>query len=154
MTSNIPTALHLKSLDIPSIHKFGIGFDSIFADLNRLAQAPRGDNYPPYNIVKHDDDNYSLELAIAGFKKEDISIEVDQQQLIIKSKLKDADEDIVELEYLHKGISARHFERSFTLAEHVIVKDAKMTDGILKVILERQLPEELKPRIIDISSDK
>ena len=59
MTSNIPTALHLKSLDIPSIHKFGIGFDSIFADLNRLAQAPRGDNYPPYNIVKHDDDNYS-----------------------------------------------------------------------------------------------
>ena len=82
MTSNIPTALHLKSLDIPSIHKFGIGFDSIFADLNRLAQAPRGDNYPPYNIVKHDDDNYSIELAIAGFKKEDISIEVDQQQLI------------------------------------------------------------------------
>ena len=154
MTSNIPTALHLKSLDIPSIHKFGIGFDSIFADLNRLAQAPRGDNYPPYNIVKHDDDNYSIELAIAGFKKEDISIEVDQQQLIINSKLKDADEDIVELEYLHKGISARHFERSFTLAEHVIVKDAKMTDGILKVILERQLPEELKPRIIDISSDK
>jgi|TARA_R110001583_G_scaffold72741_2_gene203280 molecular chaperone IbpA len=154
MTSNIPTALHLKSLDIPSIHKFGIGFDSIFADLNRLAQAPRGDNYPPYNIVKHDDDNYSIELAIAGFKKEDISIEVDQQQLIIKSKLKDADEDIVELEYLHKGISARHFERSFTLADHVIVKDAKMTDGILKVILERQLPEELKPRTIDISSDK
>lgn len=154
MTSNIPTALHLKSLDIPSIHKFGIGFDSIFADLNRLAQAPRGDNYPPYNIVKHDDDNYSIELAIAGFKKEDISIEVDQQQLIIKSKLKDADEDIVELEYLHKGISARHFERSFTLAEHVFVQDAKMTDGILKVILERQLPEELKPRTIDISSDK
>jgi molecular chaperone IbpA len=154
MTSNIPTALHLKSLDIPSIHKFGIGFDSIFADLNRLAQAPRGDNYPPYNIVKHDDDNYSIELAIAGFKKEDISIEVDQQQLLIKSKLKDADEDIVELEYLHKGISARHFERSFTLAEHVFVQDAKMTDGILKVILERQLPEELKPRTIDISSDK
>ena len=154
MTSNIPTALHLKSLDIPSIHKFGIGFDSIFADLNTLAQAPRGDNYPPYNIVKHDDDNYSIELAIAGFKKEDISIEVDQQQLLIKSKLKDADEDIVELEYLHKGISARHFERSFTLADHVLVKDAKMTDGILKVILERQLPEELKPRTIDISSDK
>ena len=154
MTSNIPTALHLKSLDIPSIHKFGIGFDSIFADLNRLAQAPRGDNYPPYNIVKHDDDNYSIELALAGFKKEDISIEVDQQQLLIKSKLKDADQDIVELEYLHKGISARHFERSFTLAEHVFVQDAKMTDGILKVILERQLPEELKPRTIDISSDK
>ena len=154
MTSNIPTALHLKSLDIPSIHKFGIGFDSIFADLNRLAQAPRGDNYPPYNIVKHDVDNYSIELALAGFKKEDISIEVDQQQLLIKSKLKDADEDIVELEYLHKGISARHFERSFTLAEHVFVQDAKMTDGILKVILERQLPEELKPRTIDISSDK
>ena len=81
-----------------------------------------------------------------------ISIEVDQNQLKISSKVK---EDVDEgLEYLHRGISARHFERSFTLADHVYVKDAKMTDGILKVILERQLPEELKPRTIDISSDK
>ncbi len=152
MTSNIPTALHLKSLDIPSIHKFGIGFDSIFNDLNRLASVAGKDNYPPYNVVKHDDDNYVIELAVAGFSKDSISIEVDQNQLKIASKVKeDVDE---ELEYLHRGISARHFERSFTLADHVYVKDAKMTDGILKVILERQLPEELKPRTIDISSDK
>lgn len=152
MTSNIPTALHLKSLDIPSIHKFGIGFDSIFNDLNRLAAVAGKDNYPPYNVVKHDDDNYVIELAVAGFSKDSISIEVDQNQLKIASKVKEDVDD--ELEYLHRGISARHFERSFTLADHVYVKDAKMADGILKVILERQLPEELKPRTIDISSDK
>ena len=154
MTSNIPTALHLKSLDIPSIHKFGIRFDSMFADLNRLANAGRGDNYPPYNIVKQDDDHYAIELAVAGFKKEDIVIEVEQNQLIVKSKLQDTAEEVETLEYLHRGISARHFIRSFTLADHVFVQDAKMTDGILKITLERQLPEELKPRTIDISSDK
>jgi molecular chaperone IbpA len=152
MTSNIPTALHLKHLDIPSIHKFGIGFDSMFADLNRLAAVAGKDNYPPYNVVKYDDDNYVIELAVAGFGKKDISIEIDQNQLKVASKSKDVEPE--ELEYLHRGISARHFERSFTLADHVFVKDAKMTDGILKIVLERQLPEELKPRIIDITSDK
>ena len=151
MTSNIPTAFRLNHLDIPSIHKFGIGFDSIFEDIHRLATVAGKDNYPPYNVIKIDDDHFAIELALAGIDKEALDIQVDQNQLTISTEKVESDE---ELEYLHKGISQRGFSRSFTLADHVIVQGADMRNGILKVNLERQLPEELKPRKIDISSAK
>ena len=151
MTSNIPTAFRLNHLDIPSIHKFGIGFDSIFEDIHRLATVAGKDNYPPYNVIKIDDDHFAIELALAGIDKEALDIQVDQNQLTISTEKAETDE---ELEYLHKGISQRGFSRSFTLADHVIVQGADMRNGILKVNLERQLPDELKPRKIDISSDK
>ena len=151
MTSNIPTAFRLNHLDIPSIHKFGIGFDSIFEDIHRLATVAGKDNYPPYNVIKIDDDHFAIELALAGIDKEALDIQVDQNQLTISTEKAETDE---ELEYLHKGISQRGFSRSFTLADHVIVQGADMVNGILKISLERQLPEELKPRKIDISSAK
>ena len=151
MTSNIPTAFRLNHLDIPSIHKFGIGFDSIFEDIHRLASVAGKDNYPPYNVIKIDDDHFAIELALAGIDKEALDIQVDQNQLTISTEKAETDE---ELEYLHKGISQRGFSRSFTLADHVIVQGADMVNGVLKISLERQLPEELKPRKIDISSDK
>ena len=151
MTSNIPTAFRLNHLDIPSIHKFGIGFDSIFEDIHRLATVAGKDNYPPYNVIKIDDDHFAIELALAGIDKEALDIQVDQNQLTISTEKVESDE---ELEYLHKGISQRGFSRSFTLADHVIVQGADMRNGILKVNLERQLPDELKPRKIDISSAK
>jgi len=160
MTSNIPT-FRLNHLDIPSIHKFGIGFDSIFEDIHRLSSLAGKDNYPPYNVIKIDDDHFCIELALAGIDKEALDIELDQNQLTISTKKVEAPTDkgkfedkITELEYLHKGISNRSFSRAFTLADHVIVTGADMRNGILKVSLERQLPEELKPRKIDISSDK
>ena len=151
MTSNIPTAFRLNHLDIPSIHKFGIGFDSIFEDIHRLASVAGKDNYPPYNVIKIDDDHFAIELALAGIDKEALDIQVDQNQLTISTEKAETDE---ELEYLHKGISQRGFSRSFTLADHVIVQGADMVNGVLKISLERQLPEELKPRKIDISSAK
>ena len=150
MTSNIPT-FRLNHLDIPQINKFGIGFDSIFEDIHRLASVAGKDNYPPYNVIKIDDDHFAIELALAGIDKEALDIQVDQNQLTISTEKAETDE---ELEYLHKGISQRGFSRSFTLADHVIVQGADMRNGILKVNLERQLPEELKPRKIDISSAK
>ena len=150
MTSNIPT-FRLNHLDIPNIHKFGIGFDSIFEDIHRLASVTGKDNYPPYNVIKIDDDHFFIELALAGIPRDALDIEVDQNQLTISTEKAESDE---ELEYLHKGISQRGFSRSFTLADHVIVKGADMIDGVLKISLERQLPEELKPRKIDISSAK
>jgi molecular chaperone IbpA len=150
MTSNIPT-FRLNHLDIPNIHKFGIGFDSIFEDIHRLASVTGKDNYPPYNVIKIDDDHFFIELALAGIPRDALDIEVDQNQLTISTDKAESDE---ELEYLHKGISQRGFSRSFTLADHVIVKGADMIDGVLKISLERQLPEELKPRKIDISSAK
>jgi molecular chaperone IbpA len=150
MTSNIPT-FRLNHLDIPNIHKFGIGFDSIFEDIHRLASVTGKDNYPPYNVIKIDDDHFTIELALAGIPRESLDIEVDQNQLTVSTEKAETDE---ELEYLHKGISQRGFSRSFTLADHVVVKGADMIDGVLKISLERQLPEELKPRKIDISSAK
>ena len=150
MTSNIPT-FRLNHLDIPQINKFGIGFDSIFEDIHRLASVAGKDNYPPYNVIKIDDDHFAIELALAGIDKEALDIQVDQNQLTISTEKAETDE---ELEYLHKGISQRGFSRSFTLADHVIVQGADMGNGVLKISLERQLPEELKPRKIDISSAK
>tara|TARA_R110002073_G_scaffold99570_1_gene227385 strand:- start:354 stop:806 length:453 start_codon:yes stop_codon:yes gene_type:complete len=150
MTSNIPT-FRLNHLDIPNIHKFGIGFDSIFEDIHRLASVAGKDNYPPYNVIKIDDDHFAIELALAGIDKEALDIQVDQNQLTISTEKAETDE---ELEYLHKGISQRGFSRSFTLADHVIVQGADMVNGVLKISLERQLPDELKPRKIDISSAK
>lgn len=123
-----------------------IGFDRIFNDFeNRFQHSTT--NYPPYNVIKHDENSFEIEIAVAGFDREDITIEVDQDQLRIKgqrTKAEDADK------YVYRGLAARDFERSFTLAEHIIVGDAELTNGILRVKLTREVPEALKPRLIAI----
>jgi molecular chaperone IbpA len=147
MTNN---TLTLRSLDIPSIHKFGIGFDNIFDDLlNRTAQST---NYPPYNIVKQSDDSFAIELAVAGFKDGEISITTERNQLTVKGEQAvDLDSQV---EYLHRGISARSFSRTWTLADHVEVAGAKSENGILTISLERKVPEEQKPKSIAITYTK
>jgi molecular chaperone IbpA len=146
--------LTLRSLDIPAIHKFGIGFDSLFDEImrNNAHQAP---NYPPYNIVKHDDDNFIIELAVAGFNEGDIRITLEKNLLTIKGEqTQSLDELDKEVEYLHRGISARSFTRTFTLADHVEVSNAHAKNGILSIELERKVPEEQKPKSIAISYKK
>lgn len=149
---NEMTNLSLRSLDIPSIHKFAVGFDQMFDELLRQTAGTNSTNYPPYNVVKHSEDKFSIELAVAGFKEGDIDITVEQNQLSVKG------EKAVELndniEYLHRGISARNFHRSWTLADHVEVTGANVEDGILTVNLERQIPEEQKPKKIAITYTK
>ena len=147
MTSNIPT-FRLNHLDIPNIHKFGIGFDSIFEDIHRLASVTGKDNYPPYNVIKIDDDHFFIELALAGIPRDALDIEVDQNQLTISTEKAESDE---ELEYLHKGIAERNFVRTFKLAEFVEVAEAKLEDGILRVSLFRNVPDAMKPQKIKIS---
>ena len=148
--------LTLRSLDIPSIHKFAVGFDNVFDELMRTnAQQANAANYPPYNIVKHDDDHFAIELAVAGFNDGDISVTVEKNMLSIKGEqTQSLDELEKEVEYLHRGISARSFSRTFTLAEHVEVTGAKSANGILKIELERKVPEEQKPKAIQISYTK
>jgi len=142
--------LTLRSLDIPSIHKFAVGFDNMFDDLLRTSQA--NTNYPPYNIVKHGDDNFAIELAVAGFKDGEINIQVERNQLTVKGEQAiDLDNQI---EYLHRGISARSFSRTWTLADHVEVAGAKSENGILTISLERKVPEEQKPKSIAITYTK
>ena len=145
------TNLSLRSLDIPSIHKFGIGFDRVFDDLvNATVQSQT--NYPPYNVVKHDENSFSIELAVAGFMSGEIDVEVEKNQLFVRGeKATNVDE---KHEYLHRGISSRSFVRSWVLGEHVQVKDAKVENGILTVMLERVIPEEDKPKKIAITYNK
>ena len=123
-----------------------IGFDRIFNDFENRYQHSTT-NYPPYNVIKHDENSFEIEVAVAGLDREDITIEVDQNQLIIKGQ-RAKDEEATN--YVYRGLAARDFERSFTLAEHIIVGDAELTNGILRVKLTREVPEALKPRLIAI----
>ena len=144
--------LTLRSLDIPSIHKFAVGFDQMFDELLRQTAGTNSTNYPPYNVVKHSEDKFSIELAVAGFKEGDIDLTVEKNQLTVKGeKAIELNENV---EYLHRGISARNFQRSWTLADHVEVAGAEVRDGILTIQLERQVPEEQKPKKIAITFNK
>ena len=144
------TRLNLTTLDLPTLHRHAIGFDRLFDELGRTFVNSRSDgNYPPYNIVKHDDTNYTIELAVAGFAQDEISIELKDAQLTITGE-KITSEDAVEPEYLHRGISSRAFTRSFTLGPDVEVREASVTNGILTVALEHVVPEEKKAKKIAI----
>lgn len=136
----------ITRFDTQALNRALIGFDRLFHDIENRHNIPTN-NYPPYNILKHDDNNFEIEVAVAGFDKEDVTLEVDQNQLrIIGKRLKDDDAE----KYVHRGLAARDFERAFTLADHMEVGEAKMTNGILRVKLTRVIPEALKPRLIAI----
>jgi molecular chaperone IbpA len=137
----------ITRFDTQALNRALIGFDQLFNNVERRFANQVQNNYPPYNVLKHDDNHFEIEIAVAGFEKEDIKIEVDQDQLIIKGqRLRDEDTD----KYLHRGLAARDFERSWTLAEYMEVGDAELTNGILSVKLTRIVPEALKPRLIAI----
>lgn len=147
--------LTLRSFDIPSIHKFGVGFDSIFNELARVTNSQSNTNYPPYNVVKHNENKFAIEVAVAGFREGDISITVDKNVLTIAGdQIRNLDEITTEVEYLHHGISSRNFTRTFTIADHVEVVNAEVANGILTVTLERKIPEELQPKKIAITFNK
>ena len=124
---------------------FFIGFDRV---LNRMQNSTPGQtNYPPYNIVKIDENNYTIEIAVAGFDESEIEVELKEGVLhVFAEKQTSPDES----EYLHKGISARAFRRSFTLSDTIIVNGADLVNGILAIELENVIPDEKKPRKIDI----
>jgi molecular chaperone IbpA len=144
--------LTLRSFDVPSIHKFAVGFDNIFDELMRVSSQQSQQNYPPYNVVKHNEDKFVIELAVAGFREGDINVTVEKNQLTIEGEQAvDIDSNV---EYLHRGISARSFTRTFTLADYVEVVDASVTNGILAITLERKVPEELQPKKIAITFNK
>ena len=124
---------------------FAIGFDRYFEDLERMSNITQT-NYPPYNVVKEDDEHFSVELAVAGFSKKDVSITKEKNVLVIEGKVEDESKDFV-----HKGLASRAFKRSFTLADDVEISGASLKDGILVVSLERIIPEEDKPISIKIS---
>ena len=126
---------------------FSVGVDDIFSTLQR-ASIPSS-NYPPYDILK-EDDKYIIRIAIAGFKKSDVDIEIEDNTLTVSVSHEDKT-GMTKAEFLHKGISSKEFYKSFALAEHVEVKKATMSDGILRIMLEKNIPDSEKPKKIKIS---
>src|SRR6056300_1608544 len=118
---------------------FTIGFDRLFEDMERISNI--NDNFPPYNVIKSSEDSYIIELAVAGFDKKELSIEFKDSVLKVEGN-----KETREINFAHKGISERNFARSWTLGEHVKVKDAKVSNGLLVISLEREIPEEEKPK--------
>ena len=129
------------------LRPFSVGFDDLFDHFNNQLEIKQTSSYPPYNINRIDDLNYQIEMALAGFSKNDIEIKYSDNQLTIKSV---DSEDKEEKETLHRGISKRKFSRTFTLAEDMKVNGAELKDGMLLIELEKIVPEEKKPRTIDI----
>jgi molecular chaperone IbpA len=120
-----------------------IGFDRLLSSNGVTNQS-----YPPYNIIKRNDDHYEIEIAVAGFTQSEIEVEVDKNQLIIRGERKrEENEDV---EYLHRGLAFRSFEKSLTLGEYMQVGDASIMDGVLRIAITRIVPEALKPRKIQV----
>ena len=135
------------------IAKFGVGFDSVIDRLQSdfFTDSFQGtQNFPPYNIIKRDGTSYDIEMAVAGFAEEDLEIEYADNVLTVSSKNSDPFKDSKEPEYVHKGISARQFTKKFSLADDVIVNDASMKNGMLKISMEKVVPEGKKKRSIKI----
>ena len=145
--------LTLRSFDIPALTKFGIGFDNMFDEIMRVSAQQSSTNYPPYDIVQINDDEYMVSLAVAGFGPDNLSVTKDKQFLIIEGKhsretVKNEDSTA---KWLHKGISERSFRREFQLADHVEIARAHLELGILNVHLKREIPEDAKPKSIAIT---
>ena len=136
--------------DFQRMMGLSVGFDSILDRFFNM-DTTRDSGYPPYNIRKDNELQYSIEIALAGFSKDDIEVEVTDGQLVIRSKENEKDEDKSEA-FVHKGIARRSFNRTFSLSDDIIVKGADLKDGMLIIDLERVIPEEKKPRLIQIGS--
>jgi len=135
-----------------SLRPFSVGFDSIFDEFDRMLESTErySTNYPPYNIKRVNDTDYRIEVALAGYDKDDIEVELKDSALTVRNKTKEQTIDEKGNGVIHKGISTRQFERAFTISEDIKVKDAELKNGLLTIDLERIIPDEKKPRLIDI----
>jgi molecular chaperone IbpA len=140
----------ITSFDLTPFYRSTVGIDSLFDRITRnIDMAANAGNYPPYNIVKTGDETYEIQIAAAGFRQDEIEVEVKDGQLVVQGG--QGNQARPEVEYLHHGISNRSFIRTFQLSDYVEVREAAMKDGILTVRLERQIPEAMKPKKIAIS---
>ena len=137
-----------------SLRPFSIGFDDMFDQFESMlgnGGMTMQSNYPPYNIRKTGKDNYSIEVALAGFSKKDVEVEFEDNILTVRTKqLNKSEDQNADGEIIHKGISQRQFARSFTIADDVKVNGAELKDGLLTIACERILPDHKKKRLIDI----
>ncbi|WP_299771055.1 Hsp20 family protein [uncultured Tateyamaria sp.] len=141
----------MRTYDFTPLYRATVGFDQIADLMDRvLATDSNANSYPPYNIEKTDEDAYRISIAVAGFSDADLGVEVKEKSLVVSARKADEQDTT----YLHRGIATRAFERRFHLADHVVVTGASHENGMLHIDLVKEVPEALKPRRIEIASQK
>ena len=142
----------MRTIDLSPLYRSFIGSDRLANLVDSANRNSSQTGFPLYNIELHEENKYSVTLALAGYKKEDLTIEVKENSLTVSGKVSSSEEDKKSAKFLHKGISQTDFERKFQLGDHVKVSSADFVDGLLTISLERVIPEALKPKSIEIGS--
>lgn len=135
-----------SNFDFSPFRRSTVGFDRLFDLLENSAAGQAGENYPPFDLIQLDDNSYRISLAVAGFRKEEIDVTAQQNLLIVTGRRKEDDGT----GFIHRGIATRSFERRFGLADHVTVRAADLSDGLLSIDLVREIPEAMRPRKISL----
>jgi molecular chaperone IbpA len=135
-----------NNVDLSPFRRSTVGFDRLFDMLESGLPSASADNYPPFDLVRDDDDHHRIHLAVAGFRPDEIEVIAQQNQLVVTGRKPENDTN----QYIHRGIATRNFERRFALADYVQVKQANLSDGLLSIELVREIPEAVKPRKIEI----
>ena len=138
------------TFDFSPLFRSSIGYDRMLNALETASRIETADNWPPYDIAKTAEDDYRIAMAVAGFSQEELDITQEQNMLMVSGQKAAEDKG----EYLHRGIAGRAFQRRFELADHVKVVGASLVNGLLTIDLKREIPEEMKPRRIEIAADK
>nr|WP_070960354.1 Hsp20 family protein [Hyphomonas sp. Mor2] len=144
----------MSTIDLTPLYRTMVGFDRMASMIDSAARLDGAQGYPPYNIERVADDEFAIEIAVAGFGEDDLDIETKDGLLTVAGRKAPPAEGETEREFLHRGIAERGFLRRFQLADHVIVTGAELRNGLLRVELVRELPEAKKPRKIEIGAPK
>jgi molecular chaperone IbpA len=136
------------TFDLTPLYRSSIGFDRVLDALEAASRVESIDKWPPYNIAKIGEDDYRITMAVAGFTQDDVTVTQERNMLVVSGEKTGEDNG----QYLHRGINGRAFQRRFELADHVKVSDASLVNGLLTIVLKRELPEEMKPRRIAVGS--
>ncbi len=139
----------MTTFDFSPLFRTSVGYDRLASLLNSATRLEQGTGFPPYNIQRAGEDHYRITMAVAGFSENELSISTENNRLVVTGE-KPEEQDGDENAYLYRGIATRSFERRFNLAEHVKVTGARLDNGLLHIELEREIPEAMKPRSIEI----
>ena len=140
----------MRTFDYSPFHRATVGFDRVFDLLDSVASQGATNGYPPYNIEKAGDNAYRIVMAVAGFAEAELNVTQKENELLVTGQSAETGQD--DKQYLYRGIAGRNFERRFQLADHVKVTGAKLANGLLTIELQREIPEEKKPRAIPVQA--
>jgi molecular chaperone IbpA len=144
--------IDMRTIDFTPLYRSAVGFDRLAGLLESAARAGQETGWPPYNIETTGENTYRIEIAVAGFKPDELTLEVKESLLTVTGRKTANDDAGANRTYLHRGLAERDFERRFQLADYVVVTDAGLDNGLLAIRLKRELPEALKPRRIEIAT--